>query len=79
MHSQVCETLLLKETRDRETHRQQSIKFFQQKEMLSAHWRYAVNTKTHPAFWGELPLPLCGSRLRFALHDPLNWKIIKGK
>ena len=47
--------------------------------MLSAHWRYAVNTKTHPAFWGELPLPLCGSRLRFALHDPLNWKIIKGK
>ena len=73
MHSQTCYPLLLKETRDRQTHRPHCIS-------LSARRNSAlceVKPKTSPdtCFLGKPPLPLCCPRLKFALHGLLNWII----
>ena len=75
MHPQACYPLLLKETRGRQTHRQHCIKFFIKKKLPAVRWtRKPLQT---PAFW-ENCFDLCRPRLKFLLHDLLNWKIIKG-
>ena len=75
LHPQACYLLLLKVTRGRQTHRQHCIKFFSKKKLPAVRWtRKPLQT---PAFW-ENCLDLCRPRLKFLLHDLLNWKIIKG-
>ena len=85
MLPQTCKALLLKETRQGDTDTQTdniTLKSFSKKKVFCLLAVFCeVNTKPPPdtGFLGKPPLPLCLPRLKFALHDLLNWKIVKGK